>query len=178
MIRSVNQYLRQDDKLSLLTPVYTNPDANIGNITRLPKGSNENGGQWRQCTLWWIASLRKLGRDAEAQQLFNQLLLLNADLRTMETEAYLYNEYLRGPEAADPGSAGQQAHVQQAALVLATLAELYPQTKVWGRFMHYYGFPGMTAEQPLSSFTGTCEKVAWSAKWITNPPGYRLEDAR
>jgi hypothetical protein len=174
MVRSVNKYLRKNNQLSLLTPAYTRRDDNIGNITYLPRGSNENGGQWRQCTLWWIAALRKLGETADALLLFEKLLLANADLEKMETEAYLYNEYLRGPEASDPGSAGQQAHVQQAALVLATLAELYPQVKVTEAFTNHYDFPSVKSEDQLYSFTASGEKVPWAAKWVANPAEYRL----
>jgi Glycosyl hydrolase 36 superfamily, catalytic domain len=174
MIRSVTQYLRKNDKLTLLWPAYTKPDDNIGNITHLPRGSNENGGQWRQCTLWWIAALRKLGKTDDALALFNQLLLVNADLNKMQTEPYLYNEYLRGPEASDPGSAGQQAHVQQAALVLATLAELYRQVKVTEVFKDQYDFPRVKPEAQLYSITGSGEKVPWIPKWVTNPMAYRL----
>lgn len=174
VVRSVNRYLRKDNKLSLLTPAYTKPDDNIGNITHLPRGSNENGGQWRQCTLWWIAALRKQGEQADALSLFDQLLLANADVPKMQTEPYLYNEYLRGPEAVDPGSAGQQAHVQQAALVLDTLAELYSQVKIAGVYAGYYDFPENKPEDHLYSFTGTGEKVPWTAKWVMNPAEYKV----
>jgi hypothetical protein len=118
--------------------------------------------------------LREQGKDADALRLLDQLLLVNADLKRMQTEAYLYSEYLRGPEAANPGSAGQQAHVQQAALVLVTLAELHPQVKVWGTFTGSYDFPSATPEESLYSFTGLEETVPWAPHWVTNPAEYRL----
>lgn len=51
MVHSVSRYLVKDNKVSLLSPAYRKRDNNIGAITLLPPGSNENGGQWRQCTL-------------------------------------------------------------------------------------------------------------------------------
>jgi glycogen debranching enzyme len=174
VVRSVNRYLRKDNKLSLLAPAYTKPDDNIGNITYLPRGGNENGGQWRQCTLWWIAALQKHGEKDDALLLFDQLLLANADLQKMQTEPYLYNEYLRGPDSADPGSAGQQAHVQQAALVLGALAEMYPHVRITGVFANQYDFPHAKEEEQLYSFTSTGEKVPWTPTWVKNPTDYKL----
>ena len=74
----------------------------------------------------------------------------------------------------DPGSAGQQAHVQQAALVLGTLAELYPGVKITGTFQRSYDFPEAIEEEQLYSFTETGEKVPWTANRVANPPQYIL----
>lgn len=153
------------------------PD-HIGNITHLPRGSNENGGDWRQCTLWWIHAMQKLGRQDETIRLFNPLLLANADLKKLGTEPYLYNEYITGPESVDPGSSGAQAHVQQAALVLGDLAQIYPQATITGRYASYYSYPGVKMQNQLYSITGTGELVPWSPKWIENPPEYVLTLSR
>lgn len=175
IIDAVERYLIKDSKVSVMAPAYTTPDDNIGNITRLPLGSNENGGQWRQCTLWWIHAMQKVGRQEEAIGLFDELLLANADLSKLGTEPYLYNEYVRGPEAADPGSSGGQAHVQQAALVLADLTELYPQVQIRGKFATIYDFPGVKSEDKLYSITATGEAVPWTPNWVENPSEYNLK---
>ncbi len=174
MVASVQKYLIKDDKISMVAPAYTRQDDNIGHITRLPRGSNENGGQWRQCTLWWIHALQKLGRRRQAITLFNELLISNADLNKLGTESYLYNEYVRGPEAADPGSSGQQAHVQQAALVLGDLVELYSEVKIRGTFRKVYDYPEIQSADQLLTITGTGELVPWTPKWVENYPLYRL----
>jgi len=169
ILDSVNRYLVNRDKVSMLSPAYRSPDSSIGNITRLPPGSNENGGQWRQCTLWWIHAIAKLGEQQRSDRLFSELLLANADITTMKTEPYLYNEYLRGPEAKDPGSAGQQAHVQQAALVLDELAQRYSAVTITGKLVPVYDYPGLKSEDKLYTITGTGQLVPWTAKWIENP---------
>jgi cellobiose phosphorylase len=174
ILASVNRYLIKNDKATLLAPVYTRRHANIGAITLLPKGSNENGGQWRQCTLWWIAALLEHGRRAAAVRMLDSVVLANADPVVMGTEPYLYNEYVRGPEAVHPGSGGQQAHVQQAALVLHTLGQSYPLVGIVRNFAGRYDYPGAPAEAKLTSITGQGEVVDWAPKWIENPPDYEI----
>lgn len=174
ILASVGRYLIKADKVSLLAPVYTRKNPNIGAITLLPKGSNENGGQWRQCTLWWIAALREIGKDQQAMKLLNAIVLANADPVVMGTEPYLYNEYIRGPEAVNLGSGGQQAHVQQAALVLHMLAHSYPQVNVTRNFIQRFDYPGVTSEATLKTITGHGELVDWAPKWVDDPPKYEL----
>lgn len=175
MIDSVNHYLTQDNKVIMMAPAYTKRDDNIGNITYLPLGSNENGGEWRQCTLWWIHAMQKLGRQNEAVRLFNPLMLANADLRKLGTEPYLYNEYMTGPESVDPGSSGGQAHVQQSALVLGDLIEFYPQVTITGRYATHYSSPGVKMQDQLYSMSWTGGAVPWNPKWIENPPEYDVK---
>jgi cellobiose phosphorylase len=174
MLASVNRYLIKNDKATLLAPVYTRKHANIGAITLLPKGSNENGGQWRQCTLWWITALLERGRRAPALRMLDSIILANADPAVTGTEPYLYNEYIRGPEAAHPGSGGQQAHVQQAALVLHMLGQLYPQVRVVREFVSRYDYPGVPAEARLTSIGARGEVVYWTPKWVDDPPAYAI----
>jgi hypothetical protein len=178
MIDAVDRYLTKDKKVVMMAPAYTTPDDTIGNITHLPRGSNENGGEWRQCTLWWIHALEKLGREQDAIQLFNPLMLANADLKKLGTEPYLYNEYMTGPESADPGSSGGQAHVQQSALVLGDLAELYPQVTITGRYATHYDMPGIEMQEYLYSITSTGQPVPWKPLWTENPPKYVLTPLR
>lgn len=174
IISSVSRYLIRDDKVSLLAPAYSRKEAGIGAITLLPKGSNENGGQWRQCTLWWIAALRHLGKEQDAIKLLNSIILANSDPIAMGTEPYLYNEYVRGPEAIRPGSGGQQAHVQQAALVLHMLGHCYQRVSVTKPFIQKFDYPGLPVAATLKTITGQGEQVDWRSKWIDDPPKYEI----
>ena len=64
--------------------------------------------------------------------------------------------------------------MQQAALVLNTLAGLYPQVRIVRDFVGRYDYPGVPAAAKLTSITGQGEVVDWTPRWVDDPRDYEV----
>ncbi|MDL2225582.1 hypothetical protein LJC20_05230 [Eubacteriales bacterium OttesenSCG-928-M02] len=65
---------KENGLLRLLWPPFDETKADIGYIKGYAPGIRENGGQYTHGALWGVCALCALGRHAEAEELFHQLL--------------------------------------------------------------------------------------------------------
>ncbi len=94
----LNAYERLDSKYGLKTfePYFAEDNREVGRITRLPKGTAENGATYIHATLFGILSLFELGEAKKAwEQLYKILPLTHELISTtpfIMSNSYLYNE--------------------------------------------------------------------------------------
>ena len=94
----LNAYQRLDSKYGLKTfePYFAEDNKEVGRITRLPKGTAENGATYIHATLFGILSLFEIGEAEKAwEQLYKILPLTHEFISTtpfIMSNSYLYNE--------------------------------------------------------------------------------------
>ncbi|TDO77220.1 chitobiose phosphorylase [Halanaerobium saccharolyticum] len=104
---SVDEYLYSEYGLHLNAPSYTEPDDEIGFVTRVYPGIKENGSIFSHPNPWaWIAEA-KLGRGNRAIKFYNALLPAsqNDEIETREAEPYSYCQFIMGKDHEDFGRA-------------------------------------------------------------------------
>ncbi|MEC9491040.1 MAG: hypothetical protein UMU04_08810, partial [Halanaerobiales bacterium] len=104
---SVDEYLYSEYGLHLNAPSYTEPDDEIGFVTRVYPGIKENGSIFSHPNPWaWIAEA-KLGRGNRAMKFYNALLpaAQNDEIETREAEPYSYCQFIMGKDHEDFGRA-------------------------------------------------------------------------
>ena len=92
----------------LIHPAYTEPDADVGYITRYSPGSRENGGVYMHAATWALAAAAKR-RDAESVRKI--WMSVSPPIRGMDAEKYRAEPYVTpgnvdGPLSDTPGKAG------------------------------------------------------------------------
>ena len=92
----------------LSAPAYSEPDEDIGYITRYAPGLRENGGVYMHAATWALAAACKLRDSAAATRIWNSI---SPPLRSKDAEAYVAEPYVTpgnvdGPASATPGKAG------------------------------------------------------------------------
>lgn len=106
---SAKRLLLADMGPLLLAPAYTEPDADIGYITRYSPGSRENGGVYMHAAVWALACAAKR-RDARAvEQIWRSIsppLRSGADAERYAAEPYVTPGNVDGPLSDRPGRAG------------------------------------------------------------------------
>ncbi len=105
---SVRTHLLAEMGPLLIRPAYTEPDADIGYITRYSPGSRENGGVYMHAATWALAAAAKR-RDSESVRKI--WLSISPPLRCRDAERYRAEPYVTpgnvdGPLSDTPGKAG------------------------------------------------------------------------
>ena len=94
----LNAYDRLDSKYGLKTfePYFAEDNKEVGRITKLPKGTAENGATYIHATLFGILSLFEIGESEKAwEQLYKILPITHEYISTtpfIMSNSYLYNE--------------------------------------------------------------------------------------
>ncbi len=97
---AVNDYLFSEYGLHLVSPAYSEPDDDIGFVTRVYKGIKENGAIFSHPNPWaWIAEC-KLGRGDIAMKSYDSLLPYrqNDEIEVREAEPYSYCQFVVGKD--------------------------------------------------------------------------------
>ena len=104
---AVDEYLYSDFGIHLNSPSFSEPDDDIGFITRVYKGIKENGAIFSHPNPWaWVAEC-KLGRGNRAMKYYNALLPYNQNdkIEIREAEPYSYCQFIMGRDHTAHGRA-------------------------------------------------------------------------
>jgi len=106
-MNAVDKYLYSDYGIHLNSPSFTEPNDDIGFITRVYKGIKENGAIFSHPNPWaWIAQC-KLGHGNDAMKFYNALLPYNQNdkIEVREAEPYSYCQFIMGRDHSAHGRA-------------------------------------------------------------------------
>ena len=97
---SVNEYLYTKYGLRLNAPSYTQPDDEIGFVTRVYPGVKENGSIFSHPNPWAWCAEAMLGRGDRAMKFYNALLPYNQndEIEVRQAEPYAYCQFIMGPD--------------------------------------------------------------------------------
>ncbi len=104
---AVDEYLYSDFGIHLNSPSFTEPNDDIGFITRVYRGIKENGAIFSHPNPWaWVAEA-KLGRGNRAMKFYNALLPYNQNdkIEIRESEPYSYCQFIMGRDHTAHGRA-------------------------------------------------------------------------
>ncbi len=104
---AVEKHLGTAHGLMNLGPAYSKIDESIGIITRFRPGWKENAGVFSHASAFNIVARARLGRGADAVDLFQRLLPGGKDSDLYKMEPYIFSQFVAGID--DPGSHGQGA---------------------------------------------------------------------
>ena len=118
---AVDKYLFLRYGIHLLWPAYSQPDDDIGYVTRVYKGIKENASIFSHPNPWAVVAESKLGRGDRAMKFYNALLPYNQNdfIEIRQAEPYSYCQFIMGRDhtafgrARHPwltGSAGWMYH--------------------------------------------------------------------
>jgi len=99
-MNAVHKYLASPYGLHLVWPSYSEPNDDIGYLTRVYKGIKENGSIFSHPNPWAIIAECKLGRGTLAMRLYNALLPYNQNdmIEIRQTEPYSYCQFIIGKD--------------------------------------------------------------------------------
>lgn len=97
---SVDQYLYTEYGLMLNGPAYTEPDEDIGFVTRVYPGIKENAAIFSHSNPWAWAAECRLGRGSRAMKFYNALCpyYQNNRIEIREAEPYSYCQFIMGKD--------------------------------------------------------------------------------
>jgi N,N'-diacetylchitobiose phosphorylase len=118
---AVDTYLSSPYGIHLLWPAYSNPDDDIGYVTRVYKGIKENAAIFSHPNPWAVIAECKLGRGDRAMKFYDAILPYNQNdlIEIRQAEPYSYCQFIIGRDhtafgrARHPwltGSAGWMYH--------------------------------------------------------------------
>ena len=95
---AVDKYLFSPFGIHLVWPAYSQPDDDIGYITRVYKGIKENASIFSHPNPWAVVAECKLGRGDQAMKFYNALLPYNQNdlIETRQAEPYSYCQFIMG----------------------------------------------------------------------------------
>jgi N,N'-diacetylchitobiose phosphorylase len=104
---AVYKHLFSPYGLHLVWPSYSQPDDDIGYVTRVYKGIKENGAIFSHPNPWAIIAECKLGRGNRAMEFYDALLPYNQNdiIETREAEPYSYCQFIMGRDHTAHGRA-------------------------------------------------------------------------
>lgn len=104
---SVESYLSTPYGIMLNAPAYTEPDDDIGFVTRVYPGLKENGSIFSHPNPWAWAAECKLGRGDKAMAYYNALCpyYQNDKIEIREAEPYSYCQFIAGKDHSTYGKA-------------------------------------------------------------------------
>ena len=104
---AVDQYLYSPYGLHLLWPAYTQPNDEIGYVTRVYPGVKENASIFSHPNPWAIIAECKLGRGDRAMQYYDATLPYNQNdmIEIREAEPYSYCQFIMGRDHSRHGQA-------------------------------------------------------------------------
>jgi N,N'-diacetylchitobiose phosphorylase len=97
---SVHKYLASKFGIHLVWPTFSEPNDDIGYLTRVYKGIKENGAIFSHPNPWAMIAECKLGRGDLAMKLYNDLLPYNQNdmIEVREAEPYSYCQFIMGKD--------------------------------------------------------------------------------
>ena len=109
----------------LLTPAYTNPDPEIGYLSRYAPGARENGGVYTHAATWAVLAAAMIGRGATAYRLFTRI---NPIVRGKKPDEYYAEPYVTpgnidGPDSPYYGRGGWTWYTGSAAWLFRVALE-------------------------------------------------------
>jgi len=104
---AVHEYLYSIYGIHLVWPTFTQPDDDIGYITRVYRGIKENGAIFSHPNPWAIIAECKLGRGDRAMEFHDALLPYNQNdmIEIRESEPYSYCQFIMGKDHSAFGRA-------------------------------------------------------------------------
>ena len=104
---SVDRYLYSKYGIHLLWPAFSEPDDDIGYVTRVYKGIKENGAIFSHPNPWAIVAECKLGRGDRAMKYYNSTLPYNQNdmIEIRQAEPYSYCQFVMGRDHTAHGRA-------------------------------------------------------------------------
>jgi N,N'-diacetylchitobiose phosphorylase len=95
---AVDRYLYSEYGIHLLWPAFSQPDDDIGFVTRVYKGIKENAAIFSHPNPWAIIAECKLGRGSRAMKFYDALLpyAQNDRIEVRQAEPYSYCQFLMG----------------------------------------------------------------------------------
>lgn len=104
---SVDEYLYTDYGLMLNAPSYTEPDEEVGFVTRVYPGVKENGSVFSHPNPWAWCAEAKLGRGDRAMKFYDALLPYNQNdmIEIRKAEPYAYCQFIMGRDHTSFGKA-------------------------------------------------------------------------
>jgi len=104
---AVHDHLYSDYGLHLLSPAYSEPNDDIGYVTRVYKGIKENAAIFSHPNPWAIIAECKLGRGTRAMKYYDAILPYNQNdmIETREAEPYSYCQFVMGKDHTAYGRA-------------------------------------------------------------------------
>ncbi|HTY10554.1 MAG TPA: N,N'-diacetylchitobiose phosphorylase [Bacteroidota bacterium] len=104
---SIHKYLASPYGIHLCWPTYSEPNDDIGYLTRVYKGIKENGAIFSHPNPWAMIAECKLGRGTLAMKLYNDLLPYNQNdkIEVRESEPYSYCQFIMGKDHTAYGRA-------------------------------------------------------------------------
>ena len=97
---SVHKYLASEYGIHLVWPTFSEPNDDIGYLTRVYRGVKENGAIFSHPNPWAMIAECKLGRGDLAMKLYNDLLPFNQNdkIEIREAEPYSYCQFVMGKD--------------------------------------------------------------------------------
>ena len=104
---AVYTYLFSPYGIHLVWPTFSQPDDDIGYVTRVYKGIKENGAIFSHPNPWAVVAECKLGRGGRAMELYDSLLPYNQNdiIEIREAEPYSYCQFIMGKDHTAHGRA-------------------------------------------------------------------------
>ena len=104
---AVDKHLYSKYGIHLLWPAFSQPDDDIGYVTRVYKGIKENGAIFSHPNPWAVVAECKLGRGNRAMKFYNALLPYNQNdlIEIREAEPYSYCQFVMGRDHTAYGRA-------------------------------------------------------------------------
>ncbi len=104
---AVHKYLASPYGLHLNWPTYTEPNDDIGYVTRVYRGIKENGSIFSHPNPWAVIAECKLGRGNLAMKLYDALLPYNQNdmIEIRQSEPYSYCQFVMGKDHTAYGRA-------------------------------------------------------------------------
>jgi N,N'-diacetylchitobiose phosphorylase len=104
---AVEAHLYSPFGLHLLWPAYSQPDDDIGYVTRVYKGIKENGAIFSHPNPWAVIAETLLGRGSRAMKFYDAMLpcLQNDRIETRQAEPYSYCQFIMGKDHTAHGRA-------------------------------------------------------------------------
>jgi len=104
---AVDKYLFSKYGLHLLWPAYSQPDDDIGYVTRVYKGIKENAAIFSHPNPWAVIAECKLGRGNRAMKFYDAILPYNQNdiIEIRQAEPYSYCQFIMGKDHSAHGRA-------------------------------------------------------------------------
>ncbi len=104
---AVYRYLFSEHGLHLVWPCFSQPDDEVGFVTRVYPGIKENGSIFSHPNPWAVVAECRMGRGLRAMELFDALLPCNYNDRAevRQAEPYSYCQFVMGRDHAAHGRA-------------------------------------------------------------------------
>jgi N,N'-diacetylchitobiose phosphorylase len=95
---AVDRHLYSEYGLHLLWPAFSQPDDDVGFVTRVYKGIKENAAIFSHPNPWAVIAECKLGRGSRAMKFYDALLPYrqNDGIETRQSEPYSYCQFIMG----------------------------------------------------------------------------------